>query len=147
MTSLTAWEREEREESALPMAVCVHACEIECWMLRNHYAMREEGGEEGGEEGWIGGGRREGEKGRRRGGGRRRLYTRRIIIVVREACSGSIDDVQGAFGPLKKKGCRRKGSRSWECTPATRERELVLTWCAGGTRDGWAGELLQHSSD
>ena len=27
------------------------------------------------------------------------------------------------------------------------ERELVLTWCAGGTRDGWAGELLQHSSD
>lgn len=51
MTSLMAWEREEREESGLPMAVCVHACEIECWMLRNHYAMKE-GGEEGGEEEW-----------------------------------------------------------------------------------------------
>ena len=97
--------------------------------------------------GGRGGERREGEKGGRRGGGRRRLYTRRIIIVVREACSGSIDDVQGAFGPLEKKGCGRKGSRSWERTPATRERELILTWCAGGTRDGRAGELLQYSSD
>ena len=28
-----------------------------------------------------------------------------------------------------------------------RERELILTWCAGGTRDGRAGELLQYSSD
>ena len=52
MTSLMAWEREEREESALPMAVCVHACEIECWMLRDNYALRGEGGEGGEKEEW-----------------------------------------------------------------------------------------------
>ena len=99
MTSLMAWEREEREESALPMAVCVHACEIECWMLRDNYALRGKGGEGGGKEEWErrrkegrkngrGGGRREGEGGEEEGGGERKkrgLYTRGIIIVVREA--------------------------------------------------------------
>ena len=59
MTSLTAWEREEREESALPMAVCVHACEIESTLNVKSNAVRGgRGREEGGE------GRKEGRGGK-----------------------------------------------------------------------------------
>ena len=81
MTSLMAWEREEREESALPMAVCVHACEIECMLDVKRFLCiegRRRGGrregrmgeeEEGGEEEWE----RRREEGRKngRGGGRK----------------------------------------------------------------------------
>ena len=103
MTSLTAWEREEREESALPMAVCVHACEIESTLNVKGNAMRggrgrEEGGEgregeeggEGGEgrkEGRGGKERREGREGkeRREGrGGKERMEGRRKKVYVPE---------------------------------------------------------------
>ena len=56
MTSLTAWEREEREESALPMAVCVRAYEIESMLDVKSYGMR--GGRGGRRGGGRGGGRR-----------------------------------------------------------------------------------------
>ena len=90
MTSLMAWEREEREESALPMAVCVHACEIECWMLRDNYALRGKGGEGGGKEEWERrrkeGRRKEGRRGRGRGG-RGRKEEEGVIYQRNHYCS------------------------------------------------------------
>ena len=82
MTSLTAWDREEREERALPMAGRVGTCVCVCMNV----CMKKGGGKICNALSWR--------------KPLRQVHTRGVIVVEREVCSGSINDVQRAFGPF-----------------------------------------------